>query len=313
MAEPETSGRAGPASCSDLAVWIEQYTPRGVRPETWETRIRPFVVAALLDFAPISLTSAKPILLDLTRLALWSLENGLPLTREVILHPANVERFSRENPRSSRGTDRSRLRRLGKSLLPDLGWRSSPRPMSKRKVPVPYTLHELSQLISDLEHQSTYERKRIGLAIFLLGAGAGLDSQWFPSVRGCHVTPSGEVVLVSVGPPHPRSVPVLARYAEALVLLAQHAGPDLLIGERQVGRNTANRLVAQLEVGPNHPRLLPTRLRATWLAHHLALGTRVPELLKAAGLATVARFDDLLHYVEPLSHRSFEPVLRGPK
>jgi hypothetical protein len=52
-------------------------------------------------------------------------------------------------------------------------------------------------------------------------------------------------------------------------------------------------------------------MRSTWLVTHLAMGTRLPELARAAGLAGVTVLSDLLRFVPPLAAADAVVALRG--
>jgi hypothetical protein len=52
-------------------------------------------------------------------------------------------------------------------------------------------------------------------------------------------------------------------------------------------------------------------MRSTWLLTHLTLGTRLPELARAAGLYGVTVLSDLLRYVPALDEAQVAAMLRG--
>ncbi len=81
-------------------------------------------------------------------------------------------------------------------------------------------------------------------------------------------------------------VPVLAAYEDEIVRLAEEAGDEYLVGGNTTHRNRTNEIAARFEDGHNHPKLEPKRLRSTWIVTHLTLGTRLPELLAAAGTSS---------------------------
>ncbi len=76
-------------------------------------------------------------------------------------------------------------------------------------------------------------------------------------------------------------------------------------------RNRASDLVARLDTAPGCPRLSSSRLRSTWLVHHLTIGTRLPELAGAAGLVGVTVLTDLLSFVPRLPQSEALRQLRG--
>jgi hypothetical protein len=224
-----------------------------------------------------------------------------------------VERFASIGLKDEpyRGTCRAILRRIGPMLTSKAPWEPRPAALTRRAVALPYRDEELDALAGDSRSQSTPERHRAALAMFLLGAGAGLDGRWVTKVRGSDVFRTAEAVLVRTPPPSPRVVPVLRRYEDELVDLATAAGDELLVGDLRTNRNLASALAARLEVGRGHPRLSMGRLRSTWLVHHLTMGTRLTELARAAGLSGVTVLSDLLEFVAPVAEPAARAMLRG--
>jgi hypothetical protein len=178
-------------------------------------------------------------------------------------------------------------------------------------VAAPYSASQLRQIHADALRQRTLERRRASRALFALGAGAGLDGRWAAQVWARDVTVSKGVVLVQVGEPAPRSVPVLAHWEAEMTELADSGGDELLVGGHSTSRNRASSLISRLEVPPGHPKLSLARLRSTWLIWHLAAGTRLPELAAAAGLQGVAMLSDLLEFVPALPQADAQQILRG--
>ncbi len=64
-------------------------------------------------------------------------------------------------------------------------------------------------------------------------------------------------------------------------------------------------------VAHGHPKLSASRLRSTWLVTHLAMGTRLPELARAAGLQGVTVLSDLLPFVPAIDEATAVEMLRG--
>ncbi len=118
-------------------------------------------------------------------------------------------------------------------------------------------------------------------------------------------------MVIRVGEPAARIIPVLARWEDEVLRLAATAGEEFLVGGRSTARNRAGSLAASLVVPHGHPKFSASRLRATWLATHLAMGTRLPELARAAGLAGVTVLSDLLAFVPTLDEVEARQLLRG--
>ena len=70
-------------------------------------------------------------------------------------------------------------------------------------------------------------------------------------------------------------------------------------------------MAAGLEVAPGWPRYSASRMRSTWLVTHLSMGTRLPELARAAGLEGVTVLSDLLEYVSAVGEDDATSILRG--
>lgn len=114
-----------------------------------------------------------------------------------------------------------------------------------------------------------------------------------------------------VGEPSARVVPVLARWEQVIVDLAASAGDEFLVGGRSLAINRAGDLARKFVVGHGHPKLSAPRLRSTWLVHHLTVGTRLPELARAAGMVGVTVLSDLLPDVAPMTEEQTAVMLRG--
>jgi hypothetical protein len=138
-----------------------------------------------------------------------------------------------------------------------------------------------------------------------------LDGRWIAKVGGADVTAERGVVLVGVGEPSARRVPVLEAWEDDLVDLAATAGDEFLVGGRSTARNRVNALTKSLVLANGRPPINASRLRSTWLVTHLTIGTRLPELAETAGLQGVTVLSDLLQYVPALDADAAWEMLRG--
>ena len=71
----------------------------------------------------------------------------------------------------------------------------------------------------------------------------------------------GDVVVVTVGEPSARTVPVLRLWEDEVLELAGTAEDQFLVGGHSTVKNRASSLAASLVVPPGHPRLSAARLR----------------------------------------------------
>ena len=308
---PKPTGRARQQS-PDSQQWLQGYRPKSVDRADWE-KVRPFVTACAVQLRAIDHRKLGRLLGLLSRLAVWANRQGLHLDPEVVLDPDTVERFVVETVPHDRSasTYRSDLRRLGIALTRHAPWEPQPAGIARRQVADPYTPAEVDQLKADALTQPTRLRRRATRAFLALGAGAGLDGRWVATVSASDVIKLSHAVLVRVGEPSARHVPVLAAWEEEVLNLATSAGNQFLIGGRSLAPNRVSDLIYRLEVPRDHPKLSPARLRSTWLVTHLTLGTRLPELARAAGLRGVFVLSDLLPHVPLLDDQSAVEKLRG--
>ena len=250
---------------------------------------------------------------QLRRLSDWATGEGLPLDREVILDPDTVERFVQVGLAGdrSRATYRAVLRRVGPLLTKRAPWELRPASVARRQVAPPYTAEEVQLLRTDALDQPTAPRRRAARALLALGLGAGLDGRWATRVASQDVTQTSSGVRVRVEEPAERSVVALADWEGELVALGETAGDEFLVGGRSLSSRRTGHLTAQLVVPTGQPPLTPARLRSTWLLTHLAAGTRLPELCRAAGLRGITVLSDLLVLVEALDDEAGAAMLRG--
>ena len=190
-------------------------------------------------------------------------------------------------------------------------WEPRSTQLSRRQVAPPYTRAEINLLSSDALGQPTPLRRRAARALIALGAGGGLDGRWATQIRARDVETEGARTLLHVGPPSARTLPVIGAWEHEVAELAATAGQEFLVGGYSMSRNRASVLLSKLEVPPGHPRLSLSRLRSTWLCWHLSAGTRLPELVAAAGLQGTAMLSGLLPFVPRLPEGDARRVLRG--
>ena len=308
----KATGRRRPSEGASLR--LDGYRPSGLGSVAW-SQVQPFVSSCANRLSLRHTASGVRTARVLARLAAWCLTQGIPLDPELVLDPETVERFVHQGVADtpSRPTYRSVLRRVGPALTATAPWEARPAALARRHVALPYSEAELAGLRAAARMQATPGRVRAARALLALGAGAGLDGRWIARVSAPDVAVRGGSVLVRVGEPSPRLVPVLAEWEREVLDLATTAGSCFLVGGRSTAKNRAGSLAASLEVGHGGPKFSAPRLRSTWLVHHLRLGTRLPELTRAAGLAGITVLSDLLEQVAPMGEDEAVEMLRGPR
>jgi hypothetical protein len=295
----------------EIAAWYGGYLPNGPRRVAWPL-IEGFVTSAILKLRPETPSTAQLCVWALVSIGTWGVEHEVTIDPEVLLHPDTVERFCLTAVRpKARRTMRSTLRRIGPQLTRRAPWVPRQEPIRYPGLAAPYTPAEVSALRIDAHRQPSYDRTRTVRAILALGIGVGLDGRWSMKIRGSDIVRDGDVVLVDVPPPAPRLVPALAEWEDELLELASIAGHDILVGGLGRWKNKASWALRHYESGPGRPRLHASRARSTWLLHHLTVGTRLPEFVRAAGVKQVSSLDGLLGLVQPLSEDARREMLRG--
>lgn len=295
----------------DPSAWLSDYHPRGLDPSLW-TVSRSFVLACARELGLQPTASGHRLLRVLGRLAGWCVAQGIRLEPDLVLDPETIERFVASLPAGpSRATYRSDLRRIGPLLTSSAPWEPRAPSLARRQVAAPYTDTEVACLTQAARRQPTPSRVRAARALLALGLGAGLDGRWLAKVAADDVAATAWGVLVRVGEPVPRVVPVLAAWEDEVLDLADAAGDQFLIGGHSTSSHRVSHVTASLVVGHGQPAFSASRLRSTWLLTHLRQGTRLPELAQAAGLSGVTVLSDLLEHVEPLEDGETVELLRG--
>ena len=309
----QATGRLG-RSPGTAALRLDRYQPKGIDSAAW-SQVQPFVSACATRLSLGHTASGLRTARVLARLAAWCVAEGIALDPELVLDPETVERFVCQGVADtpSRATYRSVLRRIGPALTATAPWEARPTVLARRHVALPYSEAELSGLRAAATRQATPGRIRAARALLALGAGAGLDGRWVARVSAVDVVVRSGSVQIWVGEPSPRLVPVLVEWEREVLDLATSAGGCFLVGGRSTAKNRAGSLAASLEVGHGSPKFSASRLRSTWLVQHLRLGTRLPELTRAAGLAGITVVSDLLEHVIPVGEAEAAEMMRGPR
>jgi hypothetical protein len=292
---------------------VAAYSPAHVSRLAWASSAEAVRAAALATTD--SVPAALKVLAVLAGFAAWIDQEGYSVSVDCLGDPTLIERYvsslADQVPDSTRATRRAVLRRVARRLDPNPP--SAPESIAYRRVKPPYAVWEIARYLSAAEAQPTAARRWSARAVLALGLGCGLDRVDLAWVRGTDVSAGRAGVKVSVaGGPRPRQIVALNDYADLLRECAQTAGKRLLIGGARLGRhNVSTPALDRLADDRTIPRLVPARLRSTWLVHHLNLATPLPVLLPAAGLKSSRSLDDLLEYARPIPEQDRERMLRG--
>lgn len=280
---------------------ITTYAPKGVvSAEQWGL-VREHVRGATRRYEPDSLSAVYLTMRACTMLAVWALDHHIPLDLELLYSEENVERFSATGMRHladhSRASYRSALRRIGRKVTKRAEWAPEPARIRRTTFSDPYTSADIEWLWDVARHQKSETRRRAAVTAVALCYGGGLQGPEYSLIEGSSIELVDGVVVAHVPGRLGRSVPVLPTFTEELMLLAGRYQDRPLFSDRTPVRNWTSAVLAQVEIPPGAPRLVPNRLRITWMVHLLTMGVRVSELRHLAGVKTTKGWEDLAKFV----------------
>lgn len=290
-----------------VAVDAKHYLPIKMPRSDWE-KIAPFVREVVVETQAhyCGRYDTKDMMGAVADLARWAVAVAcLPLERGVIFHRETVADYASDACRHMTGntaaTRRSMLLRVAEAVLPPEE-RVAPLPPLNRDAPrVPYSEFEQRAFRSWAQGQTTATRRLDCQVILALGLGAGLATPDLLSLKVGDLQIDHLGVLVHVNRPgFSRDIPVLAAWEDALVdVVAERSPEQFVIGAQRQNAENKNYVNSFLARTQPEGRLRPdvSRLRNTWLVHHMTAGTALGPLAIAAGLETFRSLERLLRFV----------------
>ena len=303
---------------SDIEAVIRGYKPVTDLPRTW-LDIAPEVRQWVEETAPTHRRRALQLLSAGSSLASWCIDNAIPVRADSALRDTTIERFCAVAERSerfsptTRATIRSRLRCLAAAQrIP--GNAPPPPTVPRSRVRPPYSAAEVDGLWRLTTVQSSRLRRRRLQTLLACSLGAGCAAEDFRTLTPSDVERRAEGVIVHLRGNRPRSVWLLDKYRAPLLQAAGDCDELYLLGGTKVDRRSVtNGLLRSLELDSSLPAIEPGRLRSTWLLEHLAAGTRLDVLMRAAGITSPASLIDLVPYLIPVDDVAVQTMLRQPE
>jgi integrase len=207
---------------------------------------------------------------------------------------------------STRGTYRSALYRLARTVHGEPGRRATP--FAGARAPVPYSPAERAELAAMAAAQRDPARRASALAVVVFGIGAGLRPGELVALRGSDVSRRGRRVTVRVWGPAARVVPVTPDYAGRAAARAG-AGHLFRPGPADRGyKNFVTNFARTLTGDPAASRLTMSRCRSSFICGHLAAGTPVGELLAITG---ICQAESLARYAAHVDGAPAKAALRA--
>lgn len=290
-------------------------TPPDIDPAHW-TAIGGFVRAAVRDAEAATPYRAHALLGAVTALTHWSWMQGHPLDRVVVFDRWQIEAFvaagcpATWSP-ASRGNRRSALFRTSEALLGPEARTPRVAPLPPADPARPYAAGDLIGFRSWATGQRTDARRRDCRVLLALGAGAGIATEDLLSLRATDIDRIDDTFVANVGGRRARRVPLLDSWADLLTGAFVGLGADDFVfrpRRRGAAQNAVSNFLART-TGAAKPST--QRLRATWIVHHLTIGTPVKALMAAAGVQSLATMTRYLRFVpDPVADEAYR-WLRG--
>lgn len=144
------------------------------------------------------------------------------------------------------------------------------------------------------------EWRRSATALLALGLGAGLTTQDLGVVRRRHITTLDDgAVAVDVPGTRARRTVVFADWEDDLAAAIADLDDDEYVFRRNRTRPSRNSVTGLIAETTGWFKPEGQRLRATWIVHHLTLGTPIDLLMDAAGLKSLRPITRYLKFVPP--------------
>ncbi|WP_022894526.1 site-specific integrase [Agromyces subbeticus] len=294
---------------AEVILAVERYKPKRPTPG-WE-RVGPFA-QELAARASDDSTGAARTMVILSPYLLWCItEQGLPMATEDLLTPRIIDAYigSLGLADGTKATYRSKLIDTAERLNPD-GFPQRMKRIGRRSIAAPYSPTEMTEFENWANGQASEIKTRKARLMLALCAGAGLRPGELELLCS-DVTVDDQGILLAIRSGEtPRDVPVLRRWeswitAELDKLPAD--GPLWMSDGQRKNKSLLNAFTEKTSgKAPNG-----SRLRATWIVAHLAAGTPIKELMRAAGMVQFNNLHHYLVYVDDVGPLAYRTAVRG--
>jgi hypothetical protein len=318
FAEEIALGNSSLLGCSysqhpeEVTTAMNGYVPRG-DPYGFD-EVEPFVRDAITLAAPLTAYTAQRLMTVATPFVLWCVgTEGYPLDAEIIFSRQVIEIYTTAGPgdrsEGTRRNYRSILMRISEVLLPE----DHPIPMTAlnaRTSQPPYSKKEMEHFRRWALGQTTSIRRHKAMVMLALTAGAGMKSAEIGMVvrEDVHIDQHG--IVVSIRGAFPRQVPLIGEWEQWLSNVVESV-PDGAPVFGTANRINSKNMLSSFTASTTGLAPRSDRLRATWVIHHLTVGTPMKEFLRACGVKKLENLSRYLEYIEPASDLEFRRRMRG--
>lgn len=284
---------------------VARYVPKALRPEDWAP-VAEFTRAVAVDVHPADDRRAVEALRTLSQFVVWAHREAVPLDREQVFTPDVVDRYIQVGCahlcESSRATRRSDLRRFGATVTRKAPWEPpAPRMRSDQQID-PYTHDEVGRILEVAGQQRTPTQRRRMQALLALGLGAGLYPRESWKVTTEDLVDRHGYLCLSVPGEHARTIPVSAPHDETLRRIREEDPGSTILGfvAPAWDRSRLSKLISGIELPADCPPVRMSRLRVTWVTHHLEHGVHLGALAHLAGVQSWKLFGHVMAHMRPL-------------
>lgn len=305
---------------SSLSSAPKRYKPAKVPAERW-ARIEPFVSELVADASAAESVSYSELELYsvLSQHVAWCEVQAYELEPQQVLNRNVIETFINRLPKThtdgTRSNYRSMLHKVAEAVLPPDQVPQSGPALKASSPSKPYSETEITALLVFSENQNTNLKRHGALTLLAAGLGAGLAAEDLRVVRGTDVRTVDGVTTVHVDGRRHREVVALERWSYQLQTLADAAGERwLFLPNRNSSRKKAtSNFVKRLSGELGSLTFSTQRLRATWVCHHLTIGTPLPTLVSAAGVTTLHPFARYVGFIPDVDEETTQAWLTGKR
>lgn len=287
---------------------------RPMDPAKW-AHIRAFVTDSVALALPQTPYAARVLTSTATRYVDWAVfGQRLPLRAEVLWRRELINEWALDETLGlSEGTRRNYRKYLARiaDAVEIEPAQYAFTAINRKGSEAPYTSAEMAAFREWAANQPAALKRRRGVLMLVLCAGAGLSSSEVGQVCPEHVLVSERGIMIDVPGNQPRLVPLLAEWDEWMLAILEQdppAGAPLWGATRR--KDKSNLLSSFVENAAGHgPR--GDRLRHTWIVTHLTRRAPMKEFFLAAGVRKMEHLGRLLEFVPPLTGDDYLQALRG--
>lgn len=288
------------------------YKPR-VSAVQWGA-VREFTLATAVSLRPDTFDSVRRTMSMSARFHAWLwATSGIELTVDRVYTQNNIDLYL-QNQLGNRSKDHRwgvarQLVANGRALT-DAPLKGLPGPDLHLRAP--FTPKQIATMHSWANSLTTLKKRQNAWGLLGLAGGAGLRAEEIVNITVGDIDADNGRVFVNVPGSRARRVPV--RHAWARVLLRsieQRSTADLVFRGPHIEEYRPRIIQSFLTDHPARVRPTPSRLRASWLVHHLDNGVPVQVLKEIGGFTTYHTLFRYLELARPLDVTDYTGLLIG--